>query len=115
MAKYLLIIGGVDPDKRTGNPEMFAQYMAWLSGIKERGQYVGSGKLQNQIGRRLTVRGGEVIDGPFIESKDAVGGYVLIEAPSLDTAAALARGCPGLSLNGYVEVRLVEENFAARQ
>jgi hypothetical protein len=58
----------------------------------------------------LTVRGGEVVEGPFIESKEAVGGLFLIEASSLEEAIAIARSCPTLSLqNGYVEVRVVEE------
>jgi hypothetical protein len=109
----MLIVGGADLDKRSGNPQgvpgLLDQYVAWLKSLQERGAYVGSGKLHDQTGRRLTVRGGEVIDGPFIESKDAVGGYVLLEAASLDEATAFARACPGLRLqNGYVEVRQVE-------
>ncbi len=83
--------------------------MAWIQGMRERGQYVGSYKLHDQTGRRLTIRGGEVIDGPFIESKDAVGGIFLVDAASLDEAAEIARSCPNLDLqNGYVEVRVLE-------
>ena len=56
-----------------------------------------------------TIRGGEVIDGPFIESKDAVGGIFVIEAASLDEATEIARSCPILQLqNGYMEVRVIE-------
>jgi hypothetical protein len=114
MAKFMLIVGGADLDKRSGNPEflpvMFERYMAWIDGLRDSGRFVMSEKLRDQTGRRLTVRGGEVIDGPFIESKDAVGGIFVIEAASLDEAAQIARGCPSLALqNGYVEVRLVEE------
>jgi hypothetical protein len=123
MAQFMLIVGGADLDKRSANPQLvpviMERYVAWLKGLKERGAYAGSGKLDDQTGRRLTVRGGEVIDGPFIESKDAVGGYVLLEAASLDEATAIAHGCPSLSLqNGYVEVRQIEmrvlEKTAAR-
>jgi hypothetical protein len=119
MAKFMLIVGGADLDKRAGNPQfgpvMFEQYVTWMKGVQERGAYVASGKLHDQTGRRLTVRGGEVIDGPFIESKDAVGGYLLVEVASLDAATDIARACPALRLqNGYVEVRLVEERSAAR-
>jgi hypothetical protein len=118
MAKFMLILGGADLDKRSGNPKaaamMFEQYFAWMKGLKEHGQYVSSGKLHDQTGRRLTVRGGEVIDGPFIESKDAVGGYFVLEAGSVEEAAKLARSCPILTLqNGYVEVRVIEEVPAA--
>ena len=77
---------------------------------RDSGRLVMSEKLSDQTGRRLTVRGGEVTDGPFIESKDAVGGIFVIEAASLDEATQVARSCPGLTLqHGYVEVRVVEE------
>jgi hypothetical protein len=113
MPKFMLIAGGADVDKRTGNPKfapvMFERYMAWIQGLRDSRRYVGSYKLYDQAGRRLTIRGGEVIDGPFIESKDAVGGIFIIEAVSLDEATEVARSCPSLDLqNGYMEVRVVE-------
>jgi hypothetical protein len=113
MPKYMLIAGGADVDKRSGNPalapQMLERYMTWLKGLRDSGQYVASFKLHDQTGRRLTVRGGEVIDGPFIEAKDAVGGIFIIEATSLDAASDVARTCPNLDVqNGYMEVRVVE-------
>ncbi len=113
MPKFLLMVGGADLDKRSGNPafrhEMLARYTEWIRGLNERGQLIDSHKLFDQTGRRLTVRGGEVIDGPFIEAKDAVGGIFIISADSLDEAAEIARACPGLELQrGYVEVRAIE-------
>jgi hypothetical protein len=109
----MLIAGGADLDKRSGNPEllpaMLERYTAWLRGLRERGALVDAHKLYDQTGRRLTIRGGEVIDGPFIEAKDAVGGIFIIEAESLDDATDVARGCPVLDLQkGYVEVRAIE-------
>jgi hypothetical protein len=46
-----------------------------------------------------------VTDGPFVESKEIVGGYSIIQAESLDAAAELAHGCPVLQNGGFVEVR----------
>ncbi len=113
MAKFMLIAGGADVDKRVGNPKlarvMFERYMAWIEGLRKNGRFVSSYKLHDQTGRRLTIRGGEVIDGPFIESKDAVGGIFIVEAASLDEATQIAQSCPNLDLqNGYMEVRVVE-------
>jgi hypothetical protein len=113
MPKFILIVGGADVDKRSGNPtfapKMLERYMAWIQQLRDSRHYAGSYKLRDQIGRRLTIRGGEVIDGPFIESKDAVGGIFLIDADSLDDATDVARSCPCLDLqNGYVDVRVVE-------
>jgi len=113
MPKFMLIAGGADVDKRSGNaalaPVMLERYLTWIKGVRDSGRYVSSYKLHDQTGRRLTIRGGEVMDGPFIESKDAVGGIFIIDAASLDDASDIARSCPVLDLqNGYMEVRVVE-------
>ena len=114
MAKYMLLLGGADLDKRSGSaaigPKVLEQFSSWLGALRERGQYIQSHKLREHTGARLTVRGGQVVEGPFIETKEAVGGVVLVEASSLEEAIDMARGCPRLSLqNGFVEVRLVHE------
>ena len=46
-----------------------------------------------------------VTDGPFVESKEIVGGYSIVQADTIDAAAELAKGCPGLLCGGKVEVR----------
>jgi hypothetical protein len=114
MAKYMLLLGGADLDKRTSSApmaaQMFEQFSRWLGSLRERGQYLHSHKLQDRTGARLTVRGGQVVEGPFVETKEAVGGVFLVEAGSLEEAIAIARTCPTLVLqNGFVEVRVVEE------
>jgi hypothetical protein len=114
MAKYVLLLGGADLDKRSGNPamaaRMFEHFSSWLGGLQKSGRYVGSHKLKDQTGARLTVRGGQVVEGPFMETKEAVGGVFIVEADSLEDAIAIARECPTLTLqNGFVEVRVLEE------
>jgi hypothetical protein len=114
MAKYMLILGGADLDKRShvpGRPdEILARFMGWLRTLREGGHYVASHKLYDQTGARLTVRGGQIVEGPFVETKEAVGGIFIVEAGSLEEATALGRRCPVLDLqNGYIEVRAIEE------
>lgn len=114
MAKYLLLLGGADLDKRTGSPDiapqLFEQFSTWIAGLRARGQFIAAHKLQDRTGARLSVRGGQVVEGPFIESKEAIGGAFLIEAGTLAEAVEVARSAPTLlSQNGYVEVRVVEE------
>jgi hypothetical protein len=46
-----------------------------------------------------------VTDGPFVESKEVVGGFSIVQADTMDAAANLAKGCPGLQIGGSVEVR----------
>jgi len=119
MPKYMLILGGADLDKRSGNPQlmpaMVERYMVWVRSLEAGGHYLSSHKLHDQTGARLAVRGGEVVEGPFIETKEAVGGVIVIEAASLDASTALARACPVLDMQrGYVEVRVIEESRSAR-
>ncbi len=114
MAKFALLLGGADLDKRSNDPalaaKMFERFSLWLGSVQKSGRYVTSFKLRDQTGARLSVRGGQVVEGPFIETKEAVGGVFLVEAASLEEAAAIARECPVLELqNGYVEIRVIEE------
>src|SRR6266566_9869725 len=71
MPKFMLILGGADLDKRSGNPDfapkMLEQYSAWVRSLADAGNLVETYKLFDQTGARLSVRGGEVVDGPFLE------------------------------------------------
>ncbi len=116
MAKYVLFFGGADLDKRTSNPtfapQVREQFLRWIESLREKGNYVASHKLKDQTGARLTVRAGQVVEGPFMETKEAVGGVCLVEADSLEEAVDLARSCPALvAQNGYIEVRVVDEEL----
>lgn len=114
MAKYVLFLGGADLDKRSSNatfaPKMYDRYSTWMRSLREGGHYLASHKLKDQTGARLTVRGGQVVEGPFMEMKEAIGGVYFIEASSLDEVIEIVRDCPTLALqNGYVEVRVIDD------
>src|SRR5215510_6282024 len=98
MPKYVLLLGGTDVDKRGGNAALAAKvyehFASWLSSVRENGKVIASHKLRDQTGARLSVRGGQVVEGPFMETKEAVGGVVFLEADSLEQAVEIARGCP---------------------
>jgi hypothetical protein len=86
-----------------------AAYMAYTEALKKAGSLVNSNRLQ-PISSATTVRVAngkqQVLDGPYADSKEQLGGYYLIEAPDLDAAIAWAARCPG-SGHGTVEVRPV--------
>ena len=86
-----------------------AAYMAYTEALKKAGAFVGSNRLQ-PIATATTVKVAngkqQVLDGPYADSKEQLGGYYLIEAPDLDAAIALAARCPG-SGHGTIEVRPV--------
>ena len=69
----------------------------------------GDGLHPSNKGKRVRFAAGKktVVDGPFAETKDVVGGYTLIEARDLEQAVELSKGCPIFEVDGAVEVRPV--------
>jgi hypothetical protein len=86
------------------------QYGEWMDELRTRGQYLAGAKLQPSASA-TTVRGkngkATVIDGPFAETKEQLGGYHLLECRDLDEALAFARRIPTIAVGGTVEVRPV--------
>jgi hypothetical protein len=62
-----------------------------------------------------SVRADAITDGPFLDSKEVVAGFYVIEAPDLDAALAIARGNPVVRDGGGVEVRPVHSSWTAQQ
>jgi hypothetical protein len=89
--------------------EGVAAYAAYTEALKKAGIYKGSNRLQ-PISSATTVRvannKSQVLDGPYVESKEQIGGFYLIDAPDLDSAISWAARCPAAS-HGVVEVRPV--------
>lgn len=87
----------------------YAAYMAYTEALKKAGVWKGSNRLQ-PISAATTVRvtdgKSQVLDGPYIDSKEQLGGYYLIDVPDLDSAISWAARCPAAS-HGVVEVRPV--------
>jgi hypothetical protein len=88
--------------------KIFASWMAWIQGLKDQGIHV-AGKPLEEGGKVLRgPRGKSLTDGPFVESKEVVGGFLIVLADSLDAATTIARDCPGLARGGVVEVRPID-------
>ena len=89
--------------------EALAAYGAYTEALQKAGALVSSVRLRS-AGTASTVRLNsgktEVLDGPFIETREELGGYFLIDAADLDSALAWAARCPGAS-HGSIEVRPV--------
>jgi hypothetical protein len=82
-------------------------YQAFTEALTKAGVLRGKNRLQ-PISSATTVRvvdgKSQVLDGPYVDSKEQLGGYYLIEVPDLDAALSWAARCPGAS-HGVVEVR----------
>jgi hypothetical protein len=62
-----------------------------------------------------SIRGDSITDGPFVDAKEVVAGFYVIEAPDLDAALAIARTNPAVRDGGGVEVRPVHSSFLKGQ
>ncbi len=109
MSDFTFLYRGLDT---SASPEQMQQTMQkWRSWFKELG---GQGHLKD-IGHPLenagkVVKGTQkaVIDGPFAEAKDVVGGFTLIQARDLEQAVEISKSCPILEVGGSVEVRPIQ-------
>ena len=79
------------------------RFTAWFEKLNREGKYKSSAPLA-AAGKTITSQH-MVTDGPFAESKEAVAGFFVVQAESLDEAVEIAKGCPGLEYGQTVEVR----------
>ncbi len=85
-------------------------FKAWFDRLTEQGILKAAQPLVRE-GKIVSGKQGRVVaDGPFVESKEAIGGYFLLAVNSLDEAVAVAKTCPSLEYGTQVEVRPVAED-----
>lgn len=100
MQEFLLVF------RREHKPEMkstMKQWQDWMGSLGAQNKLVNTGNPLEEEGK--VVKTSVVMNGPYVETKETVGGYTIIRANSLEEAAELAKGCPVLYDDGNVEVR----------
>jgi hypothetical protein len=111
--QYLLLLYGNEkailsrPQEATN--QVVAAFAAYTEAMKKAGVYVGSNRLR-PTSAATTVRAPDgkssVVDGPYAETREQLGGYYLIDTPDIDAALSWAAKCPATTF-GAVEVRPV--------
>jgi hypothetical protein len=109
--QYLLLIYRNEAEmlaaSKEANDRTFAAYGAYTEAMKKAGVYVGGNRLRPTTSA-TTVRVAndktEVLNGPYVETKEQLGGYYMIDVPDLDAAVSWASRCPNAS-QGTMEVR----------
>jgi hypothetical protein len=98
MPKYLCLqrsLPGGDPEAGRPSPTemqaMYAKFTEWRQKFQDNLTDLGG-----RLGRGTLVTAERLPDGPLIEIKELVGGYMIVSAASLEEASEIARGCPGL-------------------
>src|SRR5712671_950609 len=117
-SEYLLLFRGNQWDRSLSPAELqrtMANFLAWFERLSADGTLKAGQPLMDDARIVSGKNGRTVADGPFAESKEAVGGYFLINAESLDHAVAIAQQCPMLGLGTVVEVRPIAADCSALQ
>jgi len=103
----LLFRGGLD--FQTATPEQMQTAMqnwkVWTAQLMQAGRYVNDGNRLKAEGAVLSGRKKDLIDGPYTEGKEIVGGFRIIKARDLADAVEAAKSCPIFDNDGQVEVR----------
>ena len=116
-SEYMLLFRGTDWDKDL-SPEqiqkVMTQWATWLERLTQEGKVKAAQPLANEGKIVSWKRGQTVADGPFAESKEAIGGYFLLRV-SLDEAIEIAKQCPALKYGVNVEVRPIIDQCSSQQ
>lgn len=86
--------------------EDIEKHIKWVEKLTAKGHYKSGNPLDTQ-GHCIEGNQKIVTDGPFIESKEGIGGYYFLLAESLEQATEIAKGCPALEAGSTLEVREV--------
>ena len=111
MKEFLLVFRS-EPTRPATQPspeqiqQMMKPWQDWMGGLAAQNKLANPGNRLSSEGR-VVKTDKTITNGPYVEMKEAIGGYIIIRAASLDEAAELSKGCPILQMGGNVEVRTV--------
>ena len=109
-AEYMLLFRDSQWNKGLSPEEIqqvIGKFMGWFQRLKDEGK-AKAGQPLERSGKLVSgPKGKTIADGPFAESKEAIGGYFLLEVANMDEALEIAKQCPILDYGAVVEVRPV--------
>lgn len=108
MKKFLLLLHEDIEQMKELSPkemeELIGAHMAWATKLGEEG-YLLAGDGLEESGLQIKGKESVIKDGPYIESKEMIGGYYLLQAENLDAIVAIAKECPCHLWGGTTEIR----------
>jgi hypothetical protein len=114
---YMLLFRGTNWDKELSSEQLqkvVADWAAWFERLTKEGKAISGAPLENEGKIVAGKKGRTVADGPFAESKEAIGGYFYLKVADMKEAVEIAKQCPGLEYGAIVEVRPVAEMCTVR-
>ena len=116
-SEYMLLFKGTLWDRELSPEELqqvMTRWMNWLDRLTQEGKVRSAHPLANQ-GKIITWKKGAPTDGPFAESKEAIGGYFLLKVSGEEEALEIAKECPALRYGVAVEVRPIVDQCASME
>ena len=89
--------------------KLIGENQAWFERLTAQGKGI-PGRALERTGVTISGKNGRsVVDGPFAESKEAIGGYLVLDVETIEEAISIAQSSPGLAYGGSIEVRPLAE------
>ena len=108
MTEFVYLYRGYELPASPGEMQQkTAKWMAWLKDLSDNGHLKSLGEPLLPGGKVVKGTKKQVIDGPYAEAKDVVGGYSIIMARDIEQAVEFSLGCPIFEDGGSVEVRQI--------
>ncbi len=108
MKEFMLLFRqpGYDYSQASANEmgSVSKKWKDWAADITAQGKLTGNGTRLGTEGKVLKP-GGVITNGPFVEIRERLGGFIIIKADNLEEATTLAHGCPAIDAGGSVEIR----------
>lgn len=109
---YLLLFRNTGPENYRNlsseeRQQLITRWNAWYDDLVDRGLALEGQPLQDET--RVVSTGGRIVDGPFPEAKEAIGGFVRLLVNDLDEATEIARSHPGLPYGMKIEIRALTD------
>jgi hypothetical protein len=109
MANFMYLFRSNPAAYQSMSPEQMQQtmkkWMDWKDTLEKNGHVKQFGERLDGTGKVVRGKAKAVTDGPFVEVKDFIQGYLLVQAENMEQAVEVAKGCPILESDGTVEVR----------
>jgi len=106
--EYMVLFRSTDWSKNLSLEEMqrvMDETYAWFDSLREQGKFKAAQPLFGEGKVVSGTRKATVTDGPFAESKEAIGGYLILKVDTMEEAVEIAKGWPLLDCGSTLEVR----------
>lgn len=110
MPQFMLLFRGGEVENISAEEmqKIVEKYSAWARKLSENGCLKAGDELSSE-GRLVFRKDGKIVDGPFAETKESIGGYFLIDVKDMDEAIKISHECPAFDYGSQVEIRQIVE------